>query len=97
MPKSPEDPLWKTEMFAPILNVAIFDKLEQAIEWNNAVPQVCPVFSVSYFHPLIVLFQGLSSSLWTRDLRHMGTFIVRSAFLFPPAAKIWNSIGTEWV
>jgi len=32
--------IWSTETFAPILNVAIFDELEQAIEWNNAVPQV---------------------------------------------------------
>ncbi|KAF8639170.1 hypothetical protein AX17_001657 [Amanita inopinata Kibby_2008] len=49
--------IWKTETFAPILNVAIFDDLEQAIEWNNAVPQ------------------GLSSSLWTRDVRHLGKWI----------------------
>lgn len=34
------DYIWKTETFAPILNVAVFDDLEQAIEWNNAVPQV---------------------------------------------------------
>ncbi|KAH8829146.1 NAD-aldehyde dehydrogenase [Flagelloscypha sp. PMI_526] len=57
VPKSPQDDVWQNEMFAPILNVAVFDELQQAIEWNNAVPQ------------------GLSSSLWTRDLRHMGTFI----------------------
>ncbi|KAJ3983705.1 succinate-semialdehyde dehydrogenase [Lentinula detonsa] len=46
--------IWSTETFAPILNVAIFDELEEAIRWNNAVPQ------------------GLSSSLWTRDLRNVG-------------------------
>jgi aldehyde dehydrogenase family 7 member A1 len=42
IPKSvdPTDLIWKTEAFAPILNVAAFDSLEQAIEWNNAVPQV---------------------------------------------------------
>jgi aldehyde dehydrogenase family 7 protein A1 len=59
VPKSmdPTDPIWKTETFAPILNVAIFDELEQAIEWNNSVPQ------------------GLSSSLWTRDLRSVGKWI----------------------
>jgi aldehyde dehydrogenase family 7 member A1 len=41
IPKSsdPKDEIWSTEVFAPILNVAIFDELEQAIEWNNAVPQ----------------------------------------------------------
>ncbi|KAH9169327.1 NAD-aldehyde dehydrogenase [Lactarius sanguifluus] len=45
------DALWATERFAPVLLVAEFEELEQAIAWNNAVPQ------------------GLSSSLWTRDLR----------------------------
>ena len=43
-----KDHVWKTETFAPILNVAIFDELEQAIEWNNAVPQVGASFSQSY-------------------------------------------------
>ncbi|KAJ7481594.1 NAD-aldehyde dehydrogenase [Mycena latifolia] len=59
MPKSidPSDALWQTECFAPILNCAVFDDLEEAIRWNNAVPQ------------------GLSSSLWTRDLRNVGTWI----------------------
>lgn len=42
LPKSsnPKDDIWSTEVFAPILNVALFDEIEQAIEWNNAVPQV---------------------------------------------------------
>ena len=42
IPKSidPTDHIWKREAFAPILNVGVFDSLEQAIEWNNAVPQV---------------------------------------------------------
>jgi aldehyde dehydrogenase family 7 protein A1 len=53
----PLDPIWSTEIFAPILNVCIFDELEQAITWNNAVPQ------------------GLSSSLWTRDVRNLGKWI----------------------
>ncbi|KAF6751728.1 succinate-semialdehyde dehydrogenase [Ephemerocybe angulata] len=59
LPKSvnPKDGIWSTEIFAPILNVAIFDELEEAIEWNNAVPQ------------------GLSSSLWTRDIRNVGRWI----------------------
>jgi aldehyde dehydrogenase family 7 protein A1 len=39
-PSGPTDHFWKTETFAPILNVAIFDELEEAIEWNNKVPQV---------------------------------------------------------
>lgn len=53
----PADKIWSTETFAPILNVGLFDELEQAIEWNNAVPQ------------------GLSSSLWTRDIRNVGKWI----------------------
>lgn len=53
----PVHPIWSTETFAPILNVAVFDELEQAIGWNNGVPQ------------------GLSSSLWTRDLRNVGKWI----------------------
>ena len=35
-----QDPLWSTETFAPVLCVGVFDELEQAIEWNNGVPQV---------------------------------------------------------
>lgn len=59
IPKSvnPTDTIWSTETFAPILNVGIFDELEEAIGWNNGVPQ------------------GLSSSLWTRDMRNIGKWI----------------------
>ncbi|KIJ04875.1 aldehyde dehydrogenase, partial [Paxillus involutus ATCC 200175] len=53
----PTDAIWSTETFAPILNVCVFDDLEQAIACNNAVPQ------------------GLSSSLWTRDMRNLGKWI----------------------
>ena len=53
----PKNQIWSTETFAPILNAAVFEDIEQAIEWNNAVPQ------------------GLSSSLWTRDLRNVGKWI----------------------
>ncbi|THH28979.1 hypothetical protein EUX98_g5205 [Antrodiella citrinella] len=52
-----KDVIWKTETFAPILTVGVFDKLEEAIAWNNGVPQ------------------GLSSSLWTRDIRNVGKWI----------------------
>jgi len=46
--------IWATETFAPILKVATFDTIEEAIVLNNSVPQ------------------GLSSSLWTRDMRNVG-------------------------
>ena len=49
--------IWRTETFAPILTVGVFDELEEAIAWNNGVPQ------------------GLSSSLWTRDVRNVGRWI----------------------
>ncbi|KAF8497571.1 NAD-aldehyde dehydrogenase [Russula emetica] len=49
--------LWAKERFVPVLCVAEFEELDEAIAWNNAVPQ------------------GLSSSLWTRDLRHVGKWI----------------------
>ncbi|KAG9001013.1 hypothetical protein FRB94_005037 [Tulasnella sp. JGI-2019a] len=59
VPKSPstEHDIWRTETFAPVLNVARFDDVEEAIGWNNAVPQ------------------GLSSSLWTRDIRNVGKWL----------------------
>lgn len=53
----PGQALWTRETFAPILNVAVFDELEEAIALNNSVPQ------------------GLSSSLWTRDIRNIGKWI----------------------
>ena len=56
-PVSPQGSLWETERFAPVLLVAEFEELEQAIKWNNEVPQ------------------GLSSSLWTRDIRNVGKWI----------------------
>lgn len=55
--QDPTNEIWSTETFAPILKAALFNDLEQAIEWNNAVPQ------------------GLSSSIWTRDLRNVGKWI----------------------
>ncbi|KDQ07523.1 hypothetical protein BOTBODRAFT_38714 [Botryobasidium botryosum FD-172 SS1] len=53
----PKQDIWSKETFAPVLNVAVFDELEEAIAMNNAVPQ------------------GLSSSLWTRDVRNVGKWI----------------------
>ncbi|KAG8727133.1 hypothetical protein FRC11_013851, partial [Ceratobasidium sp. 423] len=31
--------IWTKQTFSPVLNVVIFDKIEQDIGWNNAVPQ----------------------------------------------------------
>ena len=49
--------IWNTETFAPILHVTEFSELDEAIAWNNSVPQ------------------GLSSSLWTKDVREVGKWI----------------------
>jgi aldehyde dehydrogenase family 7 protein A1 len=49
--------VWRKEQFVPVLNVAVVDELEEAIQWNNSVPQ------------------GLSSSLWTKDVRNVGKWI----------------------
>jgi aldehyde dehydrogenase family 7 protein A1 len=61
-PNSSDEPtmlreIWNKETFAPILKVSVFDELEEAIMWNNSVPQ------------------GLSSSLWTKDVRNVGKWI----------------------
>jgi aldehyde dehydrogenase family 7 member A1 len=45
--------IWSQEVFAPVLKVATFEKLEEAIDWNNAVPQVSllrQMFSVTLFN-----------------------------------------------
>ena len=39
LPSSARDAVFNEEVFAPILNVALFDTLEEAIELNNAVRQ----------------------------------------------------------
>ncbi|PWZ03713.1 ALDH-like protein [Testicularia cyperi] len=39
MPASSRDEVFQEEVFAPILNVAVFDTLEEAIELNNSVRQ----------------------------------------------------------
>jgi aldehyde dehydrogenase (NAD+) len=45
------------ETFAPILYMIAFEKIEQAIDWHNAVPQ------------------GLSSAIFTNDLREAELFL----------------------
>ncbi|CAO1626606.1 unnamed protein product [Parajaminaea phylloscopi] len=39
MPKDAKDSAFQEEVFCPILNVCVFDKLEEAIELNNSVRQ----------------------------------------------------------
>lgn len=71
-----KDPVWSTETFAPVLCVGVFDEIEQAIEWNNGVPQVRTVAINHGTQCLtITVVQGLSSSLWTRDIRNVGKWI----------------------
>lgn len=59
IPKSVDtaDQIWSTETFAPILNVALFDDLEQAIGWNNSVPQVL-CFSWPFCVSLLTVFSS---------------------------------------
>ncbi|QYM78042.1 aldehyde dehydrogenase family protein [Horticoccus luteus] len=52
-----EWPVVQAETFAPILYVMSYRTLEEAIAWQNAVPQ------------------GLSSAIFTRDLREAETFL----------------------
>jgi aldehyde dehydrogenase family 7 protein A1 len=52
-----DDPCWQEEVFAPVLYVAEFETLEEAVKINNSVPQ------------------GLSSSLFTKDLQSMGKWL----------------------
>lgn len=71
-----KDPVWSTETFAPVLCVGVFDEIEQAIEWNNGVPQVSAI-RLGGAGVTLTMFsvQGLSSSLWTRDIRNVGKWI----------------------
>ena len=50
-------PIVKQELFVPILYVIKFETFEEAVAWNNEVPQ------------------GLSSSLYTRDMRKVFEWI----------------------
>lgn len=73
------------ETFAPILYVVRYQTLEQAIAWNNAVPQ------------------GLSSSIFTTDLREAEAFIASSGSdcgianvnIGPSGAEIGGAFGGE--
>ncbi|HEY0845907.1 MAG TPA: aldehyde dehydrogenase family protein [Noviherbaspirillum sp.] len=73
------------ETFAPILYVVRYQSLEQAIAWNNAVPQ------------------GLSSSIFTTDLREAETFLssrgsdcgIANVNIGPSGAEIGGAFGGE--
>ena len=73
------------ETFAPILYVVRYRSLEQAIAWNNAVPQ------------------GLSSSIFTNDLREAEHFLsangsdcgIANVNIGPSGAEIGGAFGGE--
>lgn len=73
------------ETFAPILYVVRYHTLEQAITWNNAVPQ------------------GLSSSIFTTDVREAELFIsttgsdcgIANVNIGPSGAEIGGAFGGE--
>jgi aldehyde dehydrogenase (NAD+) len=73
------------ETFAPILYVVRYKTLDQAIAWNNDVPQ------------------GLSSSIFTTDLREAETFVsaagsdcgIANVNIGPSGAEIGGAFGGE--
>ncbi len=73
------------ETFAPILYVVAYQDLEQAIAWNNAVPQ------------------GLSSSIFTADVREAEWFMsargsdcgIANVNIGPSGAEIGGAFGGE--
>ncbi len=77
--------LMHDETFAPILYLVRYQTLEQALAWNNAVPQ------------------GLSSSIFTRDLREAEIFMSHSGSdcgianvnIGPSGAEIGGAFGGE--
>jgi aldehyde dehydrogenase (NAD+) len=77
--------LMHQETFAPILYVVRYRTLEQAIAWNNAVPQ------------------GLSSSIFTNDVREAELFMsacgsdcgIANVNIGPSGAEIGGAFGGE--
>jgi aldehyde dehydrogenase (NAD+) len=73
------------ETFAPLLYVLPYQTLEQAVAWNNAVPQ------------------GLSSSIFTTDMREAESFIsaagsdcgIANVNIGPSGAEIGGAFGGE--
>ena len=80
-----QSPIMHHETFAPILYVVRYQTLDQAITWNNDVPQ------------------GLSSSIFTTDLREAEAFIAASGSdcgianvnIGPSGAEIGGAFGGE--
>lgn len=80
-----QTPLMHEETFAPLLFVARYHTLDQAIAWNNAVPQ------------------GLSSSIFTNDVREAELFMsacgsdcgIANVNIGPSGAEIGGAFGGE--
>jgi len=80
-----QTPSMQHETFAPILYIVPYQSIEQAIGWNNAVPQ------------------GLSSSIFTNDLREAEAFIaangsdcgIANVNIGPSGAEIGGAFGGE--
>ncbi|HJV80024.1 aldehyde dehydrogenase family protein [Noviherbaspirillum sp.] len=80
-----QTPVMHHETFAPILYVVRYQTLDQAIAWNNAVPQ------------------GLSSSIFTTDLREAERFMsssgsdcgIANVNIGPSGAEIGGAFGGE--
>ena len=78
-------PILQQELFVPILYMARFKTLEEAIEINNSVPQ------------------GLSSSLFTKDLKNYMKWIgplgsdcgIVNCNIGPSGAEIGGAFGGE--
>ncbi|HVL75567.1 MAG TPA: aldehyde dehydrogenase family protein [Noviherbaspirillum sp.] len=80
-----QTPIMHHETFAPILYVTRYQSLDQAIAWNNAVPQ------------------GLSSSIFTNDIREAEHFMaatgsdcgIANVNIGPSGAEIGGAFGGE--
>lgn len=80
-----QTPIVQRETFAPLLYVLTYDTLQQAIDWNNDVPQ------------------GLSSCIFSNDLREVETFLsaagsdcgMANVNIGPSGAEIGGAFGGE--
>ncbi|WP_425181147.1 aldehyde dehydrogenase family protein [Mycobacterium sp.] len=78
-----QTPIVRTETFAPILYVLVYDDLDEAIALNNAVPQ------------------GLSSAIFTTDMREAERFIdgsdcgITNVNIGTSGAEIGGAFGGE--